>query len=555
MAIPIGSFGRAAAGVRVAERKCEAYQTIERKLRLKMRRFTGTRGIVRFALVLLLSFLAADTLHAQQHDLVILNGRVMDPETGFDQVANVGIDDGVIARITSESISGERIIDATGLVVAPGFIDAHSHAQDAFGFKLYLRDGVTTAMDLETGAYPIADYYDYWEGRAQLNYGVSVGHMWARMAILDGVDPKGRPFYGGTIAESLKDGAKWQTKNYDPADTPAILEGMEQGLREGGLGVGFPIGYYTAASGPEIMQVAELVKKYDGMIASHVRYLSQVPPSGFLGFEEMITVAAVQDIPLLLHHVPSNCLGLTAECLDLIEAARARGVNVIGEFYPYTFASTYANADYLFPGYQRQLGITGEDLVVIETGERLTDEKFDRLREEAPETFLLMYSIKEKDMLEAATRPGVVFGSDGVPWIMEDGSDAPPDLAYGEGKGHPRGAGAHAKFLRMVREDNLMPLMDALWKLSTGLADFMDETVPQMKVRGRVQEGMVADLTIFDPETVTDNSSWEEGKNTLPSTGIPYVLVNGVPVVDDSRVQPDLYPGVPIRRAIADGSR
>lgn len=217
---------------------------------------------------------------------------------------------------------------------------------------------------------------------------------------------------------------------------------------------------------------------------------------------------------------------------------------------PYTFASTYANADYLFPGYQRQLGITGKDLVVIETGEVLDDEKFDKLREEAPETFLLMYSIKEKDMLAAATRPGVIFGSDGVPWIMGDGSDAPPDTPYGVGKGHPRGAGAHAKFLRMVREDELMPLMDALWKLSYGLVDFLDDTVPQFKTRGRLQEGMTADITIFDPETVTDNSSWEEGKNTLPSTGIPYVLVNGVPVVVDSVVQNELTPGVAIRRNI-----
>ncbi|TDG12798.1 D-glutamate deacylase [Seongchinamella unica] len=502
--------------------------------------------------LVIVALLLATPAWAESHDLVIENGRVMDPETGFDQVANVGIDDGVITRITSKSLSGERTIDATGLVVAPGFIDAHSHAQDAFGFRLYLRDGVTTAMDLETGAYPVSAYYDYWDGRAQLNYGVSVGHMWARMAILDDVDPKGRPFYGGVINESLKDDAHWQTKNYDRADTPAILAGMERGLKAGGLGIGFPIGYYTATSSPEVMQVAALAKRHDSFITSHVRYLSQVPPSGYLGFQEMITVAQVHDVPLLLHHVPSNCLGLTTECLDLIDDARASGVNVIGEFYPYTFASTYANADYLFPGYQKKLGITGSDLVVIQTGEVLDDEKFERMRTEAPETFLLMYTIKEKDMLAAARRPGVVFGSDGVAWIMEDGSDAPADTPYGSGRGHPRGAGAHARFLRMAREDDAIGLMDALWKLSYGLADFLDDTIPQFKTRGRVQEGMTADLTIFDPETVTDNASWEEGKNTLPSTGIPYVLVNGVPVVDDSRVRDDLFPGVAIRRAVSD---
>jgi N-acyl-D-aspartate/D-glutamate deacylase len=498
-----------------------------------------------------LGLLLAPAASAQSYDLVIANGRVMDPETGFDAVANVGIDNGFITAITNDAIEGARTIDATGHVVAPGFIDGHSHGQDAFGHKLYLRDGVTTAMDLELGAFPVADYYDHWDGRAQLNYGVSVGHPWARMAVLDGVDSAGRGFYGRALADSLTDGAKWQTKTYDPLDEPDILGAVEQGLKEGGLGVGFAIGYYTAVGSPEIMATAGLAKAYGAFITSHVRYLSQVPPSGFLGMQEMINVAQVQDVPLLLHHIPSNCVGLTEQCLDLIDAALASGVDVIGEFYPYNFASTYANADYLGPGYQQQLGITGEDLVVIATGERLTDERFDEVRETDPTTFLLMYSMKDEDVLAAMTRPGIVFGSDGMPFIMDDGAEPGRDTAYGEGRGHPRGAGAHARFLRMVREDQPVTLMEALSKLSFELADFLEETVPQFRTRGRMQEGMVADITVFDPETVTDNASWEEGENTLPSTGIPYVVVNGVVVVDGSEVQ-DVSPGVAIRRAVAD---
>lgn len=503
------------------------------------------------ALCAMVLVLGSGNALAQSFDIVILNGRVMDPETGFNQIANVGINNGFITEITTDAIKGTREIEATGLVVAPGFIDGHSHAQDPFGHKLYLRDGVTTAMDLEIGAFPVRDFYDFWEKRAQLNYGASVGHPWARMSVLDKINPAGRGFYGSAIPDSLNDGAKWQTKAFDPADTDAILTAVEQGLKDGGVGVGFPIGYYTAVGSPEVMAVAELAADYGAFVTSHVRYLSQVPPSGFLGMQEMINVAQMTKVPLLLHHIPSNCLGLTGNCLDLIDAARVKGVNVIGEFYPYTFASTYANADYLRPGYQQQLGITGKDLVVVSTGERLDDEKFDKLRKDAPSTVLLMYSMKEKDMMAALSRPGVVFGSDGMPFITKSGVGGEWDTPYGEGKGHPRGAGAHARFLRIVREKKPVTLMQALSKLSYELADFLDDTVPQFRQRGRLQEGMVADITLFDPETVTDNASWEEGKNTLPSTGIPYVIVNGVVVVDNSVVQ-RVRPGVAIRNLIGE---
>lgn len=499
---------------------------------------------------LLCALLSGTTALGQGFDTVILNGRVMDPETGFDQVANVGINNGFITEITDAAITGEREIDATGHVVAPGFIDGHSHAQDPFGHRLYLRDGVTTAMDLELGAYPVSDYYAFWEGKAQINHGVSVGHPWARMYVLDGIDSEGRGFYNTSLADSLNDGAKWQTKTFDPLDLPRVNEAVETGLKEGGLGIGFPIGYYTAVGSPEVMETAALARRYDAFITSHARYLAQIPPSGFLGMQEMINVAQMQDVPLLLHHIPSNCLGLTTACLDLIDEARAKGIRVVGEFYPYTFASTYAKADYLRPGYQQQLGITGEDLVVIETGETLDDEKFDKLRDDAPGTYLLMYSMKEEDMRAALKRPGILFGSDGMPFFNADGSSPGIDAAYGEGRGHPRGAGAHARFLRIVREDQPITLMQALSKLSYELADFLGHSVPQFRLRGRLQEGMIADITIFDPETVTDNSSWETGRNTLPSTGIPYVLVNGVVVVDGSEVQKDLFPGVPIRRPI-----
>ena len=481
-----------------------------------------------------------------RYDLVITNGRVMDPETGFDAVANVGINNGFITRITTADIRGARTIDATGHVVAPGFIDYHSHGQDPFAFRLYARDGVTTPMDLEAGQFPMDAFYKYWDGKALLNYGANVSHTFARLAVLDRQDPGGRILYEGAAARAMDDGQQWKTKLYDPKDEAAIMEAVEGELKKGALGIAYPIGYYTLVGSPEIMAVTSLAAKYSVPITTHVRYLSQVPPSGYMGIEEMLTVARTQDVPMLVHHVQSNCLGLTKKCLDLIDAARAQGQKVVGEFYPWNYAGTYVDADYNAPGFEQRMGIQASDYKIAETGEPLTTEEFDRLRKEAPTTQLLMYTMKDEYIMAAFTRPGVIVGSDAMPYIVDGGLNGDWDTPFGKGGGHARGAGSHAKILRMVRETNAISLMEAISKMTYLPAQFLEDHVPQMKKRGRVQEGAVADITIFDPKTVTENAGPEAGKNSLPSTGIPYVIVNGTVVVDKSVVQ-RVAPGVAIR--------
>jgi len=493
---------------------------------------------------------ATETTIPEDLDLVILNGRVMDPETELDAVRNVGIKDGMIVVVTEQAIEGAETIDAKDHVVAPGFIDTHSHGQDPFAYKLYLRDGVTTPLELEVGAYPVEDFYDYWDGKAQANYGASVGHVLARVAVLDGVDPEGRGLYTGAIGKSLHDGAKWNTKLYDPADEPKLMEAMEEGFKQGGLGIGYPIGYYSKVGSPEVMHLTAMAKKYKSFITTHVRFLAQTPPSGYLGLEEMLTVARMQDVPLLVHHVPSNCLGLTKECLDLIDEARALGQNVVGEFYPYTFASTIAGADYLAPGFEDRTGMKPSDLVLVSTREKMTSASFAKQRKNDPSATILMYSMKEPEMMEALKRPGVWVGSDAMPFVMPKGQDYSWDTPYGTGSGHPRGSGTHARVLRIVRETQAISLLDAVAKLSYLPAKWMEPMVPQFKTRGRIQEVMTADIAIFDPETVTDNASWEDGKNTLPSTGIPYVIVNGTVVVKDSKVLEGVYPGQAIRNPV-----
>ena len=507
-----------------------------------------TLRITVIGLVLAITALAS-AASAATYDLVINGGRVMDPETKFDEVANVGIKDGKIAAITTKKIQGARAIDATGHVVAPGFIDYHSHGQDPFAYRLYARDGVTTPMDLEIGQFPMDDFYAFWEGKALLNYGATVSHPFARVKVLDGLDPKGRVAYEGSLGEAMHDGQQWKTKLYDPKDEAAIMAAVETELKRGGLGISYPVGYYTRVGSPEIMAVAGLAKKYDLPITTHVRYLAQIPPSGYLGIEEMLTVSRTQEVAMLVHHVQSNCLGLTGKCLDLIDAARAQGQKVVGEFYPWNYAGTYVDADYNAPGFEQRLGIQASDYKIAATGEALTAEKMAQLRKDAPGTQLLMYTMKDEYIMAAMTRPGVIVGSDAMPYIVDGGLKGDWDTPFGAGNGHARGAGTHAKILRMTRETGAITLMEAISKMTYLPAAFLEDHVPQMKKRGRMQKGAVADITIFDPETVTEHATPKPGENSLPSTGIPYVIVNGTVVVDDSVVQ-RVAPGVAIRNAI-----
>jgi len=492
----------------------------------------------------------AFTAAAQDYDLVILNGRVMDPETQLDAVRNVGIKNGRIEAVTEKKITGRQSIEAKGLVVAPGFIDTHIHGMDPYGLKLLARDGLTTALEIEVGAYPVEDFYNQFAGKTQLNYGASVSHAWARMAVLDKVDAKGLGMYSGAIKESMNDGAQWNTKQYSREDQAAMLAAVESGLKQGGVGIGFAIGYYTAVGSPEVMGVAALAHKYKTFITTHVRYLAQTPPSGYLGLEEMLAVAELNQVPLLVHHVPSNCLGLTKECLDTIDKARATGQNVVGEFYPYTFASSIPGADYLAPGYEKRTGMQPSDIIDVATGQKQTKESFEKLRKENPSGTIIFFSMKDKDMMEAFKREGVFVGCDGMPLLPSGKDPITWDSPYGYGKGHPRAAGSHAKVLRMVREQKVIPLMEAIAKMSYLQAKWLEPAVPDMRHRGRLQKGAIADITIFDAETVKDNADWKEGMNSLPSTGIPYVIVNGTMVVKDSEVLKGVFPGQPIRNAI-----
>lgn len=152
--------------------------------------------------------------NAQEYDLAIMNGRVMDPETQYDAVANVGINGGRIVVITEKKIDGKETIDARGLVVAPGFIDTHFHWTRPIGYKLALRDGVTTAMDLEAGAYGprVDEWYRMHSGRSQVNYGTASGHEFARTKVMQSLPDEDLLDAPYSVVKGRASGTAWFEK-------------------------------------------------------------------------------------------------------------------------------------------------------------------------------------------------------------------------------------------------------------------------------------------------------------------------------------------------------
>jgi hypothetical protein len=498
--------------------------------------------------------LAVVPAQAKDYDLVILNGRVMDPESGLDAIRNVGIIGGKIEAVTKAAIKGKETIDAQGHVVAPGFIDPHVHGIELSGFttKVMLRDGVTTQLELEVGVWPVDEFYAQRKGKWQANYGATVGHLPIRVQVLDGVDPKGsNAFADHSIGPAIaKSGSKYESEYEGRDQQDRIMELVETGLKHGALGIGFPIGYELGGtSSYEGFRLTELSGKYGRFIALHGRFSSQRPPtSGVLGTQEVLASVAVNGGGFWVHHYHAQGLAVTPQMTELIEAGRAKGIKVIGAVYPYNFGSTIAAPPYLVPSnYGPDMGRTYKDIIEVPAMKPLTKERYEELMKNDRGHTVLFYHCTEETLTEVVVHPGVAIESDAMPYLGDDGNTLPWDAPYASAKGHPRAAGAHAKTLRMVREKKWdMTLMTALDKMTLMVARFLEENgVEPMKTKGRLQKGMDADIIVFDPDTVTDTSTMAQG--ALPSSGIPYVIVNGTIIVNDSKVLKGVYPGKPVR--------
>lgn len=506
-------------------------------------------------LVILLLFFLSSNVNAEQYDVVILNGRVMDPETNYDKVSNVGISDGKITKITTKDIKGNETIDAKGHVVAPGFIDTEQHGLTDWGFKVNLRDGVTTQMDFEVGALNIDEWYKKREGNMQANYGTTVSQELARMRVHDGLKLDGpdvsMPNFFKFREMAQKDGVNgWSVTPSDVDQMNQITEILDEGLRQGAVGVGSTIGYaQKGITTYEMFETQRSAARWDRLTAVHHRFhpSASTPTEAPTGANEIILNAILLDAPLQIHH--NNDFGWW-EIEEKLQLAREKGYNLWSTWYPWDAGSGNAGATILQPEtWEKAMGYKYEETIYDPLNDKfLTKEELLKLAKEDPGYALIAYSPPRREwMLEWIKLPNFVVAGDGMPTINSKGESLIWDSAYREYAGHPRSAGTHAKVLRLGRE-NSVPLMHTLSQLSYWSAKHLGDTgLKPMQERGRMQEGMVADIVVFDPINVKENATYKFGTNGLPSSGIPYVLVNGVIVVNNSEVMKDVKPGQPIR--------
>jgi N-acyl-D-aspartate/D-glutamate deacylase len=457
---------------------------------------------------------------APEYDVVILNGRVIDPESRLDAIRNIGISNGTIQAISATAMRGRTTVLATGLVVSPGFIDLHSHGQDQENYRFKAMDGVTTALELEVGTGNANAWYAEREGKALINYGASIGHIPSRITVMH--DP------GGFLPSG--DGAH---KAASDSEIEEIRRRIEQGLKQGALGVGFGINYTEAASHWEILEMFRVAGKHRAPCFVHMRYAGlKEPNNGIRALEEVLSASALTGAPLHVVHISSIGLRGTPLLLQMIGEAQSRGLDVTTECYPYTATQTNIESAIYDEGWKEALGIDYKDLQWVATGERLTAESFARYRKTGGG--VIGHAIPEDIARISVASPLTMIASDG---------------GLQNGKGHPRGSGSYARVLgHYVRDLKALTLTDALRKMTLMPAQRLERIAPMMKNKGRIRVGADADLTIFNPQTIIDKSTFEQPAKY--SEGVVHVLVGGVFVVKDAKLQADVNPGRAIRGAI-----
>jgi N-acyl-D-aspartate/D-glutamate deacylase len=444
------------------------------------------------------------------YDIVLRHGRVLDPASGLDGIRDVGITGKKITALSSPPLRGRVEIDATGLVVAPGFIDLHSHGQTPENYRYKAMDGVTTALELEVGVSPVSDWYKAREGRSLIHFGASAGHIPARMAVMKDT--------GGLLPRDAAMNRAATTEEQE-----AIEAAVRRDLDEGGVGMGMGITYTPTATPDEILSLFFLAAKFKRPVFVHMRGGNVVS-----SLQEVITDAAVSGVPLHIVHINSAATAKTPLALAMIEGAHARGLDVTTEAYPYT-ASMTEIASAAYTGWEQRGPEYFARLLWPATGERLTRESFERYHRQGG--FVIQFGNTDEMVRAAIAHPLVMIASDG---IIENG------------KGHPRGAGTFARVLgHYVREEKALSLMDAVRKASLMPARRLESISPAMRQKGRLAVGADADISVFDPARVIDKATFENAAQY--SDGFRHVLVEGTFVVRDGKLQDGVAPGQAIR--------
>jgi N-acyl-D-aspartate/D-glutamate deacylase len=272
--------------------------------------------------------------------------------------------------------------------------------------------------------------------------------------------------------------------------------------------------------------------RYHAPVFVHTRATgAREPGSSIESYLEVIGASAITGAPVHIVHLNSTSLDQTPRTLALVEESRRHGIDVTAEAYPYSASMTELASPLLDKFANGPDSVFGK-MMLVRTGERLTRESF-RANRKPRELVVLFLNTPEMEAL-AVVSPLTLIASDGI---------------LIDGKGHPRTAGTSGRALGYyVRESGKLSLQQAITKLTLLPARRLEGIAPMMKNKGRIRVGADADLTVFDPATVADRSTYQQP--ALPSTGFRYVIVNGIPVVADGALQEGVFPGRGVRAKI-----
>ena len=457
-----------------------------------------------------------------EFDLVVKNGRIVDPASAWDGELHIGIRQGVIDTLALSDIRGRKEIDAAGKTVTPGFIDLHTHVD---GLKrageCMARMGVTTAIGGNCGF-------------AMQPEAAVIG------AFLDRIDTEGFPVHHGLLvgAQDLRKqaGLADPSQSAAPEQLSQMIHLAEEAFSHGALGLSFGLAIAPGTSRSEVVELFRVAARHELVVAVHPRYFGPGVP-GFArdavaGEEELFEAAGESGAKLQISHLASQLAwktrpydALLKRGLEAIERARDRGIDVMADSYPYDAWCMYPEGSLLdgllLPQVQKNLGA---DLSMVEIGngphqgERLTKELFLQIKADGQKTLLIGRMMKQDLADRIFLSPLVMVGSDG---IFEDDTGRPI---------HPRGAGTFPRVLRrLVREKDMLTLNEALAKMT-----IMPARRFGLTTKGRIAVGAEADLTVFDLQALEDRATYQEPDQGV--SGMAYVIVSGQIVVEDGRL-------------------
>ncbi len=445
----------------------------------------------------------------QSADVVFTGGRIIDPETGFDRVANVAIVGNQIVEISDQPIEAARTIAIDNKVLSPGFIDILSYEPNGYGEWWKVADGVTTNVGMHGLRFDAGEFYNEWTNAGvPINFGGAVHNSFVRQQ-----------------AASLE-----ISQSPDPAQLQTIGAAIEAQVRLGFLGIHTQPEYTTGVSPTELLDMGALAGRLNVPLCVHARFSdNQAPGVQAEAVTELIDVARKTGCHVHIEHINSTGgTGRMAEALGQIENALAEGLRMTTCMYPYGFWATYLKAA-RFDNWQEKYGISYDSLQVAGTNERLNEATYQQARD--VNALTAAYAIPEADLDLGIQAPFMMIGSDAI-------LERPHN-------NHPRATGCFSRTIsEFARRKGLISLPQALAMMTVRPADLLSISSPQMTRKGRIQIGADADITVFDPLTIQDQSTIENPAQE--SIGVEYVFVNGTEVRNPDGNVTTALPGVSI---------